>query len=272
MTDWYAIRPEDVGRDERKVWITPDDASAPRGEWWLWKPRLTTGGEQAHPRLSDVAEMLTYRLAAEVGIPCAQCELATRHGVPGVISRSIAPADADLDHGSRFVASRADYSLPGLAEVLRDVGSPGDCSGMTAWQVFAGYLLLDAWVANTDRHGENWGILTTRSGPALAPAFDHGSALGSGLTDTNRQACDLDKFCRGGMTRHFAEGGSLLDLAHSALRMAEPTPWIDRVAAVPPTLWQGILGDIEDLSEVAATFVDAVLTRNQERVRSLCPR
>lgn len=61
---------------------------------------------------------------------------------------------------------------------------------VTAQQVFLGYLMLDAWIGNTDRHHENWalircvenGVLTDR----LAPTHDHASSLGAILRDEER--------------------------------------------------------------------------------------
>ena len=61
-----------------------------------------------------------------------------------------------------------------------------------AKQVFLGYLMLDAWIGNTDRHHENWavvqslenGMLTNR----LAPTHDHAASLGSILQDNVRNA------------------------------------------------------------------------------------
>ena len=55
---------------------------------------------------------------------------------------------------------------------------------------FLGFLLLDAWIGNTDRHDNNWGVLerSTTDGPIryLAPTFDHASSLGRELTDEVR--------------------------------------------------------------------------------------
>lgn len=86
----------------------------------------------------------------------------------------------------------------------------------TPLDVFVGYLLFDAWIANPDRHGENWGIVTIT--PAedefLAPAFDHGAAMGRSLLDGER-AERLRTKDRGRAT-----------LTHSAQRLAlRSIPW-----------------------------------------------
>ena len=61
-----------------------------------------------------------------------------------------------------------------------------------ATDVFVGYLLLDALIANTDRHHANWAILLRPSQggmrqAGLAPTFDHASSMGRELTDARRQ-------------------------------------------------------------------------------------
>ena len=54
-------------------------------------------------------------------------------------------------------------------------------------ELFAGYLLLDALVGNTDRHHENWGVIRTQDGRLhLAPTFDHASSLGCHESDDNK--------------------------------------------------------------------------------------
>ncbi|MGB5917388.1 MAG: HipA domain-containing protein, partial [Phormidesmis sp.] len=58
----------------------------------------------------------------------------------------------------------------------------------TALDTFVGYLLLDAWIGNTDRHHENWGFVkTVEKKTHLAPTYDHASCLGRELLDTARE-------------------------------------------------------------------------------------
>ena len=62
--------------------------------------------------------------------------------------------------------------------------------------MFAGFLVFDAWIANTDRHAENWAVLTCkRNGRrTLAASFDHGSALASGSQDEQLETADVEQF------------------------------------------------------------------------------
>jgi serine/threonine protein kinase HipA of HipAB toxin-antitoxin module len=56
-----------------------------------------------------------------------------------------------------------------------------------AVDTFIGYLLLDAWIGNGDRHHENWGLISTSDRVIhLAPTYDHASSLGRELSDEKR--------------------------------------------------------------------------------------
>jgi hypothetical protein len=58
----------------------------------------------------------------------------------------------------------------------------------TSLDVFVGYLMLDAWIGNQDRHHENWGlVVNSPSSIHLAPTFDHNSSLGWNETDESRR-------------------------------------------------------------------------------------
>lgn len=54
-------------------------------------------------------------------------------------------------------------------------------------EVFLGYVMLDAWIANQDRHHENWGALRINGELFLAPTFDHGASLARNLSDEDRK-------------------------------------------------------------------------------------
>jgi len=47
--------------------------------------------------------------------------------------------------------------------------------------------LFDAWIANQDRHHENWGIITHKQCIHLAPTFDHAASLGQNELDKKRK-------------------------------------------------------------------------------------
>lgn len=81
-------------------------------------------------------------------------------------------------------------STPGIAntrQVLAACQPPLSFAGpppFSAYDVFAGYLVFDAWISNQDRHEANWSILHSPDGERyLAPSYDHAASLGSGLDD-----------------------------------------------------------------------------------------
>ena len=228
-----------------------------------------------------------------IGLPTAECRYAYWRDEQGVISRNVSPPGHDLHDGDvylsqvpgyarrppRFdsqgnqrgrVRSNVGYTLDAVNQVLDGMNGPPGWHQLTASQVFAGYLVLDALVANTDRHPKNWAVLERRSDGALsiAPTFDHGSALGSGLTDEKRAARDAATFCRKGMANPFASGGErLLDLARRAVREANARFWLERVDQLTPEHFSYALDAPSGrLSVVASTFMQQVLTINRERL------
>jgi hypothetical protein len=90
------------------------------------------------------------------------------------------------------------YTLDFVFEVLADERNniriadsslPGAVSDATG--LFTGYLLLDAWIGNTDRHHQNWGVIE-RNTPkgvrrTMAPTFDHASCLGREVPEEKKR-------------------------------------------------------------------------------------
>jgi HipA-like C-terminal domain len=57
----------------------------------------------------------------------------------------------------------------------------------TAIDTFIGYLLLDAWIGNSDRHHENWAFIDLEGKSYLAPTYDHASSLGRNESNEQRE-------------------------------------------------------------------------------------
>src|SRR5207244_10835725 len=65
--------------------------------------------------------------------------------------------------GARFVRTRqhtidAVAGVVGAPDVLIPFGWVAPAGVTSPLDVFAGYLLLDAWIGNADRHHENWAL------------------------------------------------------------------------------------------------------------------
>lgn len=119
------------------------------------------------------------------------------------------------------------YDLESIATVLDPY--EGWSAGLSAFDCFAGLLVFDALVGNTDRHHENWAIVEDTG--LLAPSFDHGASLG--FNASPRQMASPTRYSDKAKSRHFQGAGSLAQLAQDALGMSEPMVgqvWIDRVS------------------------------------------
>jgi len=112
---------------------------------------------------------------------------------------------------------RSGHSLDNVHEVLTDLRPPPDApavSGMSAYDVFCGYLVLDALVANSDRHDHNWAVFLPPTlqdeRPALAASYDHANSLGFNLRDERR-----DRFVAEGTVSRFAGRGVARRFEHA---------------------------------------------------------
>ncbi|MGH3871963.1 MAG: hypothetical protein ACRDSR_10690 [Pseudonocardiaceae bacterium] len=94
------------------------------------------------------------------------------------------PSHQHISQRLRGCAPRMIFQALGKCE------PPAGSDQLTAVEVFAGYLVLDAWVADQDRHDQNWAVLRQAAAPGelrLASSYDHASSLGFNLLDTRRE-------------------------------------------------------------------------------------
>ena len=117
-------------------------------------------------------------------------------------------------------------------------------SKLSGFDVWASYVVLDAWVAGRDRHHENWAAVRDDEARWLAPSFDHGNALGFQEPDANK--ADLAEhpdrlltWAKRGRSHHFAGRPTLVAVAREALDLASPEA---------ATLWQARLEGIQEPS------------------------
>ncbi len=290
VSRWVVIRDEPGGRDPHKLWLASDPDS-PRHEHWLWKSRQRTG-DGSESALTDCAEVFVSRLAGRIDIPAAVCRFAVRDGQWGLISLNVTPEGYSLntgraylpevegyehrstDHptGERVGRMRRDrgYTLDAVQRVLEGVAPPPGSGATTAFEVFAGYLVLDALVSNTDRHPGNWALLERDQNGTrfLAASYDHGSALGAGLTELNRSTCKPEVFAGRGKANAFdPPKRSLVDLAHEAVARVDAGRWLDKVAIFDrEAVRSALVAPPGRLSDVAARFIEGVVLENRRRL------
>lgn len=170
--------PEQLGTKE-KFWIKHE------GRLQLLKFGREGTGE-------DWAEKVACELSQLLQLPHANYDLVKYNGRCGVLTPSIVQEGERLILGNEIINSvssgydaalsykQREHTVSRVLAALARFTSSKDQSQCA----FVGYLLLDAWIGNTDRHHENWGIINHRGTRiSLAPTFDHASSLGRELSD-----------------------------------------------------------------------------------------
>ncbi|WP_137750571.1 hypothetical protein [Microbacterium sp. SGAir0570] len=281
------ISGEPLGTKEKYWVVNPEDESV-----WLFKFAREGQGRTLG---EDWAEWLVHHLATCLGVPTAQVMPARCDGRRGIVSRRTNNPEAGqrLDHGNSLLVEvvpdyesarkreNPGYTVAAVQQALRSATAPPTFTGpseMDAFDVWAGYLLLDAWVAGRDRHHENWGVISSTEGRALSPSFDHGNALGFQETSSKLARLNDDLELRSrwldrGRSHHFAGRPSLVDLAKEALNLASPVArqhWGRQMQSIDLRQVAGIVYEVptDTMSEAARTFALNVLLENRERLTS----
>jgi hypothetical protein len=300
ISAWEVVAPEVLGRNP-KDWVREPGGASDRERDWLFKPVVIASN--GHRQGEDWAEKIVNELGRLLGIPCAEVQLAARGSTPGVISRNVVPRGWSRILGSellsavvegylsttvddrgreRPVAGRPGHSLDNIFRALEDCGTPPGSAHADAASAFAGYLILDAWVANQDRHEQNWAVLskiTTAEPLRLAPSYDHASSLGFNLTDRKRSLYmrepGMPGFVEQGRANRFehdpaaprASRETLVELAHrAAARVGGCEPVFDRLRAVNKSQLEAIVERVPGLSDLTVTFILELLEVNRGRL------
>lgn len=280
-----------------KSWFERD------GEMWLFK--ATRPGEGEH-----WAEVVAAGLAELLGLPHARYELASwrnQAGVvnAGVVTQTFVPKAFDLVHGNELLHER-DPSYPPegarhvrtqehTIEAVRAVIGAEGVGLPIGWEahegvespadVFGGYLLLDAWIGNTDRHHENWALVVdpAEARRYLAPTYDHASSLGAHERDEERlrrlQSRDSAFRVEGYVQRSTARSALYLHAGDprplpmlEALRAWSESSncgrWLERIASIGDAATDELLGRVpeSEMSGPAKAFAQAILKANKGRI------
>lgn len=288
-TGWAVADLEPSGDDPKEWLVDPSD-----GTRWLFKPAVVTADRRQG---EDWAELLTSRVAELLGVPAAVIRLAVRAGKPGCLSKDarplvlsgggeeLAPAHPGSVLLSELVEDyaprsrdRRGHTLMNVQSVLRNVRPPRAIADapLSAFDVFAGYLVLDALVAGQDRHSDNWSVAFDPDGQGeLVPSYDHASSLGFNLLDDSRDRllADADALgqwvARGRATRFGdGQGVTLVEHAATALTMSAPARrhWLRRLEAFDVPTWRAVAVPQTVLSDVGRIFAVEVVIANRRRL------
>jgi HipA-like C-terminal domain len=214
LSNATAVETETRGK-KPKVWLALPGNVGETDTWLFKEGRPNT--------LENIVEVLAEYLAQLLGIPCAHYRLAIWNGKFGVASKNIKSSPTEVlrlgnevlsaelldQYPTEATFKNESHTLENIRNALRGVQAPEQMRGLvpenfSAIEVFAGYLMFDAWIANQDRHHENWAVLSDSHDRWLAPSFDHAAALAQNLTDNERKARLITKD-RGFSVEKFAD-------------------------------------------------------------------
>jgi hypothetical protein len=297
VTDWQVASHEPQGLEPKEWLAEPSAATDP--PTWLFKARtVQPWGAQGE----DWAEKISTELGGLLGVPCAVVELARRGTELGTISKNLAPRYYEMSTGNVLlsgivenyrsgrskVPGRPGHSLANIQTALSQYRAPLDCTAprvFNAFDVFAGYLVLDALVGNQDRHDENWAVVRTPPPDdqlRLCGSYDHGSSLAFGLSEERRAQFvtegNIEKWARKGRANrleHLLPGKppTLVAAASSALSLASQDAreyWLNRLTSINDRSLVEIVTKVPNLSDPTRTFILEVLRINRRRLLDEC--
>ena len=302
---WTLREVEQAGSTEVQWLVQPGT-----GHRWLHKDTKipSNGIEQGE----DWAEVVATHVAGVLQVPCAQTTLCFRNNRRGSLSRDVVPDGSSLSEGHTLLETtqsvldyfphseerkgvdparpdvvRPGHSLLNIKSALQGYDAPLNFTGpsaMSGFDVFAGYMLFDALIANRDRHEQNWAVtipamMTSR--PRLAPSYDHAGGLGYNLTDQRRQQLltrqhDFDRWAAKGTAHRFEhqkpDAPTLVRHASDALSLSSPKAqrwWRETLArdCLGPVLEALQDRDVSGMSALASTFAHDMLQLNLRRLR-----
>ncbi len=289
VSAWVPAHEETLGTKPKR-WLQNPSTDV----YWLMKDTTFNRRKDGslYPKGDDWSEWIASRVARHLGLPAAQVEFAD--GGPGaetargIITLSFLADGESLLHGNELLEEigitgsdthdRMGYDLVAVRSVLDSAQPPEHTPDLSAWEVFVGYLVLDAVLGNVDRHQENWAVVARDRSRRLAPTFDHASCLGFQLDDDHR----IERLESNDRNRHpeayanrarsrFDGEPPLLDIAAQGLRsMPEPVRrrWLDpcaqldaldEIASSPPAT---------RISEPSREFARRMLRHNATRLLS----
>lgn len=256
----------------------------------------------------DWAERIACEICLELGIPHVPYELAfdTHQELPGVVCENIAGKPLSLILGNQLMLEIdplypseeerrykvSEHTVDAVWDVVGKLDCPSSRYGSelpagvhSAGDVFIGYVLLDALIANQDRHHQNWGAIRGTT-TQLAPTFDHGAGLARNESDEKRQrrlqAGDaqrqIDAYAGRARSAFYTNREDLRTLTtHDAAvafihrNVPAGLAWLKRIEGLNDTTLAEIVRQVPDcrMSLIAQSFTIELLISNRSRLLKL---
>ncbi len=276
---------------------SPEDATeeslGSKEKFWLENKQLLFKFARDDPpgdvRGEDWAECVVHAVARALAIPSACVALGRCRNQRGVVVKTVLGPAETLKHGNEIMEeflkdfdanlerANPQYTVDNVAAALHSYDASPTLPEWNALDQFMAYLVLDALVAGTDRHLQNWGIIVRTEGtPTMAPTFDHGNALG--FSEPPHRIAQLlsdlrvaSSWVKKGGNRYFNGKPRLVDLAREAYFHASGLAQdaiVDRLKAMDlhsiANTMSGVPADV--MSDEQRMFARVVLELNQRRL------
>lgn len=245
------------------------------------------------------SEKVAYELAKILNLPCAVYEFAEWNDRKGTISTSFVEDGVRLIHGNELLVAfhddeypktkkyhLTDYKLSVVITLIENELSQLKLPMTTnniiqkPIELFVGYLIFDCWIANQDRHHENWGILLGEE-VYFAPTYDHAAGLGCKVSseeakkrlETKDTNYNVKKFVTRAKSPFYSDVGKQLKTIEVVNILADKYPeavcyWIDKIDEILVKDIEIILNKVPNsfINENSKKFAQQILHENKIRL------
>jgi hypothetical protein len=291
IDDWSIAGVEAQGQHEHYWYAHPSQERT-----WLFKPARV---ERNWAMREDIVEKLGCEFARLIGVPAAHVQLATLEGESGALVEDARLHQWELQLGQVLMTEVVNdydpsdrehngYNVRNIRRALERFAPPPTYdfpAGFGAFDVFVGYLVLDALIGHCDRHERNWAVTLPPSAvnqsEALCASFDHAASLGFTLTDEKREGLCAGRngdtvagWASRARARRFErrageECQTLVDLAWSAVDLCSAETreyWTARVLSVGCGSVSDVVAAAPDLTDIARRFTVELVMINRGRL------
>jgi hypothetical protein len=175
----------------------------------------------------------------------------------------------------------------GLTQAQPPIGWMHEDQIKRGTDVFVGYLMFDAWIANQDRHHENWGLIYTGKTIHLAPSYDRASSLGRNESDEKRKHRLTEKGRDGRLiiesyienansAFYTSDGSTRLKTIDTFERAAKRNPsagkfWLNRLNNISDNDVHTIFKNVptSEITDLATEFAKNMLKLNKNRLLAI---
>lgn len=251
----------------------------------------------------DWSEKVSYEIGKLLELPCAIYEFSKWNDKQGTISTSFVPEGMRLVHGNELLVivydkeyprdqryHLSDYKLSIVLNLieneLEDLKLPLgyiDDFIKKPIDLFIGYLIFDCWIANQDRHHENWAILvdTKEVKWYFAPTYDHAAGLGCKVSPekamkrltTNDENYCVKKFVTRAKSPFYSDENKQLKTIEVVEILVDKYPttvcyWIDKIEQIEIDAIRLILDKVPNdfIDDNSKQFAQQILHENRIRL------